>query len=143
MVCPDCKAATPPDFQEQGLLLMCATCRGANETAEMIHFHSVKYASDQKKPWAAKIVGVDSIYTLKREFLNGLNDYTNAATFGKRAVDIEMLFTFRVGWVVELYSPSIKRAYYQIVSPTEKQPMTAKEVLQWALNQPKTLPKSR
>lgn len=115
--------------------MRCTVCLGLNPTLDMMHFHVEKFSSDQKKPWAARIVGVEEKGLLKREFLNGLNDYTNAAKFGRRLTDIEMNFVFRVGWVVETYGPGNPRSYFMIVSPTEKESMTAKEVLQWALIQ--------
>lgn len=116
--------------------MICSACLLAIPTNAMIYFHSESYDSDEKRPWAARICGVEESGLLKREFLNGLNDYANVKRYSRgRLRGIEIQFVFRVGWVVELQAHEETRSYFMIASPTEKQAMTAKEVLQWALIQ--------
>ena len=105
----------------------------------MIYFHCEKWDTDEKKPWIAKITGVDTNNNLVREFVNGLNDYSGSRTTKRHTYDIEIQFVLRVGWVVEIASQGERlqsRKYYIVTSPTEKTLLSAKDLLEWATSQP-------
>lgn len=46
------------------------------------------WAASRPRPWVARIVGSDSIWGLRREFMRGVYDYTLARKSGGRGIHI-------------------------------------------------------
>ena len=45
------------------------------------------------KPWVARITGLDPKYGLKREFVQGLRDYSGSNSMGSRGIETTWLIT--------------------------------------------------
>lgn len=119
----------------ENAMMTCPHCGQPFPESQELHFFSVKWATNHKQPWAARILGLDKKYSLSRDFLPHLKDYSDAASYTHRVVDIKLQFIFKVGWIVEVCESTSKgerRAYYRVESATSLKEVSVKEVLQWA-----------
>lgn len=116
-------------------MTLCPHCGKEFPENKELHFFSIKWATNHKQPWAARILGLDQRFSLSREFLPHLKDYSDAASYSNRVVDIKLQFIFKVGWFVEVCDNASKgerRTYYHVESATSLKEVSVKEVLQWA-----------
>jgi len=118
-------------------MMACPHCGGTlpMEKDQPLHFFSIAWATNEKRPWAAQITGMDRKHNVQREFIAPLIDYSKAASFWNRTVDIQFQFVFRVGWIVEVCTNGKRgqtRAFYRVESPTEMVEISAQEVQKWA-----------
>jgi len=101
----------------------------------VIHFYSVSYDNDKRRPWVARIIGPSDTFQFERLFIDPLPDYKNAVTNWKRTANITLQFPLEVGWAIQTCKRTIgmeKRRFYRVTSPTELQEMTDREVAEWA-----------
>ena len=120
--------------------MICPHCRGeiTEEKEEPLHFFSVMWATNEVRPWVARIVKFGHKHGFEREFFNPLIDYSDAAAFGTRTVDIKFQFVLRVGWRVEVCTRQRRgevRRFYRVTSPTELEEISAEEAAKWATRQ--------
>jgi hypothetical protein len=114
----------------------CPHCGGGMGSVDkQIHVVTQMWATNQKRPWVARIMGRSKALGLEREFLDSIVDFSDAATFSSRTVDIQICWMVKVGWVVEVATAGKRgpeRRFYRVTSPTELTEMTAEEVARWA-----------
>lgn len=101
--------------------------------------HIVKYewfnwANDQggRKPWVARIEGLDLKYKYKRNFVEGKIDFSEANSKGSRGV--YLYFLVEEGQLYEVFyktswQKSVKK--FCVWLDGKEVPLTAKEIPQW------------
>jgi hypothetical protein len=98
-------------------------------TKRMVEIY--KWTDPKKHPWIARIVGLDSRYTFKREFLRGQKDYSRANSIGSRGVYLYYPLKAGVYEVNERLTWKKARRYFVRVVGSEFFEVGREEVLNW------------
>lgn len=90
---------------------------------------------DLRKPWVARIVGLDPKFGLARQFVKGEKCYLEANAVGSRGVFMHYELENGIYDVHDLVSWSRSRRYFLRVAGESSVEIEREEVMSWAKNQ--------